>query len=330
MDAFEVPEEFERARIKLVVLPRLVYGRGVSRLFNIVAFARVLRGARSLSIVGADVMDGGYGRRPSVLEWSLASAAAKAGIQTRVLGFSWKNDVDRQVQVAARRATRSGVVAFARDPHSRARLQANGVKVEEAADVVFLHSGTSKPNVHDERLQGWIEAGKRVAILNMSGLIQATFDQTEEYGLIVEVLRGLGYEILLLPHVSTDISVIEAFRSSGPTYSNIDYVERLLTPTEVKALVAKADVVVTGRMHLSILGLSMGVPSIVLATQGKVLGLMELVGTPRFCVDPVTGFANIVEIRLRELEISRTETVAMINSGVHEARVLAAVNFRDL
>lgn len=331
IDAFDVPEALNRARVELVVLPSLIYGRGLSRLLNVMAFARALRGARSLSIVGADVMDGGYGRRPSSLEWSLAAAASKAMVPTRVLGFSWKNNVDGQIQRAARSAVLSGVIAIARDPHSRSRLLENNIGAAlEAADVVFLHEGISASNSYEELLRGWVAAGKRVAIVNMSGLINASFDQSKEYTHILHTLRELGYEVILLPHVSTDIPVIKSFIGFNRDHATIDHVDLLLTPSEVKALAAQADVVVTGRMHLSILALSVGVPSIVLATQGKVLGLMELVGTPRFCIDPVTGFAAEVTARLRELEISRNETVADIVAGVQKAQVLAAVNFRDL
>lgn len=330
IDAFDVPDSLEPGRVELVVLPRLIYGRGLSRLANVLTFARTLRGARSLSIVGADVMDGGYGRRPSALEWSLAAAAVKAQIPTRVLGFSWKESVDRAILSAARRAARGGVVAIARDPHSRARLRKNGIEAVEAADVVFLHAGVAETNEHEALVRGWVEAGKRVAIVNMSGLINSTLNQNEEYAHIVETLGELGYEILLLPHVSTDIPVIESFKASSADHKDVNHVDRLLTPSEVKALAAQADVVVTGRMHLSILALSSGVPSIVLATQGKVLGLMELVGTPASCIDPVRGFASQVTGQLRELDINRSATAATINAGVQRARVLAAANFRDL
>jgi colanic acid/amylovoran biosynthesis protein len=330
VDAFDVPDSLAPGRVELVVLPRLVYGRGLSRFLDVLAFARTLRGARSLSIVGADVMDGGYGRRPSALEWSLGTAAAKAEIPTRVLGFSWKENVDLAIVNAARRAARGGVVAIARDPHSRGRLSRNDIPADEAADVVFLHAGVPQPNAHEELVRGWVQAGKRVAVVNMSGLINSTFNQNEEYGQVVDTLDELGYEILLLPHVSTDIPTIESFKASDPSRRDINHVDRLLAPSDVKAIAAQADVVVTGRMHLSILALSSGVPSIVLATQGKVLGLMELVGTPESCIDPVKGFAAKVIGRLRDLELNRAESAATIGSGVERARVLAAVNFRDL
>ena len=329
--AFAVPETLSGGRVQLIVLPKIIYGRGLGRLADVVAFSRMLRGAKSLSIVGADVMDGGYGRRPSALEWSLAAAASKAHVPTRVLGFSWKNDVDPHIQGAARRASRSGVIAIARDPHSRLRLQKNGVSTAlEAADVVFLQTGASKVNTHIELVQSWTATGKRIAIVNLSGLIQKTLDQSQEYGRIVDSLRELDYEIVLLPHVSSDIPVIESFKRSHPGYEAIHHVNRLLTPSEVKALAAMAQVVVTGRMHLSILSLSSGVPSIVLATQGKVLGLMELMGTSNLCIEPVFGFGDKVRTQLLALEKDREKVVTRIQAGVKHARKLAAVNFKDL
>lgn len=329
-DAFQVPALPVGVSVELVVLPNLVYGRGLGRLMSVVKFARAARDSRSLSIVGADVMDGGYGRRPSIMEWSLATASARAGIPTRILGFSWKEGVDQRVEAAARRAVRFGVEAMARDSLSKSRLLSGGVSaVTQTADLVFLLDGPPQRTQQERHVANWKSAGKRIAVVNMSGLIEASMNQRAEYDTIIQSLRGLGHEIVLLPHVSSDIPVIRDFLAGHPEAEFV-FVDRLLTPLQVRTLVGHVDVVVTGRMHLSIIALSLGVPAIVLATQGKVLGLLELVGTPRNCIDPVVGFGRAVMSRLESLEDNRADVLSSIGIGVIQARKMARENFRGL
>lgn len=78
-----------------------------------------------------------------------------------------------------------------------------------------------------------------------------------------------------------------------------EVVSELLRPLQVRKLAREAEAVVTGRMHLSILALSVGTPAIVLSTQGKVSGLMTRVGHPEWCVEPVPGMSKDAIAALR-------------------------------
>lgn len=69
-------------------------------------------------------------------------------------------------------------------------------------------------------------------------------------------------------------AVWEQHRNAG-----VLLVDRLLQSAEILGLCTPADVVVTGRMHLSIMVLNSGVPAITLSTQGKVEGLFQSCST---------------------------------------------------
>src|SRR5215203_4033620 len=94
--------------------------------------------ATSFSVIGADVMDGGYGFRSSTNRANLARRMAEIGVDCRILGFSWNASPDPRALSAVRRAAASGVATILRDPRSAGRAQSDGIEpVDEAADLVF-------------------------------------------------------------------------------------------------------------------------------------------------------------------------------------------------
>ena len=76
-------------RVRVVPLLSLVYGDLIGHARDMRAFRELLRTATSFSVVGADVMDGGYGYRASANRANLARRVAEVGIDSRILGFSW-------------------------------------------------------------------------------------------------------------------------------------------------------------------------------------------------------------------------------------------------
>lgn len=298
-DDFAVPPG-AAGRVRFEVLPVLAYGAGRERLADLRRFGELLAGARSLSIIGADIMDGRYSPRSSVRRSTLAEAAARAGVPSRVLGFSWNASPQRRARVALHRAGAAGADLLLRDPVSASRARAQGVPgVVETADLVFLAT-TVDPSAADALLGPASVDGPDapVALVNVSALVGRSLDQSAEYARIIASLRADGYRVVLVPHVSRPSSddlaacrlVAAAFAGDG----DVVLVDRLLTPAEIRGLAARAHLTVTGRMHLAIMSLRAGVPAITLATQGKVEGLMRLVGVPELCVEPGPDLADRV------------------------------------
>ncbi|KQY98567.1 hypothetical protein ASD19_06940 [Microbacterium sp. Root53] len=282
-----------RERVREVTLDSLVYGRGRAQQIDLQAFRTLLAQARSFSVIGADIMDGGYLLSAPALSWALSEGAAQAGIDSRVVGFSWGTDVPRLLVDAARRAAASGVRLFARDPDSAQRLQAAGIRAEEVVDTVFALEGEDPSTPEHEEISRIRAAGRRVLIINASGLIASRVDLNPDYLEIARFARDRGMHIVLLPHVGKDSSAVsrlsELLNQEQIPHTRID---RLLRPKQVRAIARQAAAVFTGRMHLSILSLSAGVPAVVLSTQGKVSGLMTRIGRPEWCIEPEPGMAK--------------------------------------
>lgn len=323
-----IPEE-QADRVEVVQLPHLVYGVGDEHVADLRRYAALIRRARSVSVVGADMMDGKYSLRGSVRRSLLAQAAAEAGVPTRILGFSW----NASARLAARRAlvaaSRAGVVPLLRDPLSAERARRAGVqRVEEVTDIVF--SARARDGAFRESLA--LPAGVPFALVNASALVATMVDQVPEYERIVDRLRAAGVHVVLLPHVSRPIgddkiavrAVAERVGTEGVTV-----VDRVLMPAEIRGLAEDALLTVTGRMHLAIMSLSLGVPAITLATQGKVEGIMRLIGLPQLCVEPAPGFADrvlpVIDRILAEPGVRTT-----IDNALPEVRRLSAFNTRGL
>ncbi|MCZ2825590.1 MULTISPECIES: polysaccharide pyruvyl transferase family protein [unclassified Modestobacter] len=315
----ELPEEF-RQRVEVLEIPHLVYGTGADHRASVASFGRALAGAAHLSVLGADVMDGRYSLPASVRRSTLARAAARAGVETRVIGFSWSD----RARVAARRslaaAARDGVRLLLRDPISAGRARRDGIApVEEVADVVFAARSVDG-SAADQLLQ---DVTKPVALVNVSGLLADRMDQTEEYVRIVAALRERGLHVLVLPHVDRaqagDMAACAALMARVGELADVSGVPSILSPAQVRGLTARASIAVTGRMHLAVMSFLNGVPAITLASQGKVEGLMQLFGTPELRIDAAPGFAaEVVEVvdRVLPADSAARESIRQALPGV--------------
>ncbi|WP_345713123.1 polysaccharide pyruvyl transferase family protein, partial [Kineococcus glutinatus] len=288
-------------RVELLDAPHLVYGTGAAHRASVRRYGAALARATHVSLIGADVMDGNYSLPASVRRSALVATAAGAGLDTRVIGFSWSTSPRRAARRELRRAERAGVQLLARDPASAARLRGDGVRgVVQVADVVFTARSVD-PSAAERLLAG---VSAPVALVNASGLFaKRGTDLQADY---VEVVRGLlerGMHVVLLPHVTrSDADDLAVCRALAARFApgEVQLVDTLLTPAQVRGLARRAAVVVTGRMHLAVMSLMAGVPAITLATQGKVEGLMQLVGAPELAVEPRGGFAGRVLTLLDE------------------------------
>ena len=280
--------------VSLLHPPHLLYGSGERHRASVRAFGAALARSTHLSVVGADVMDGGYSLPASVRRASFAAAAARAGLDARVIGFSWKASPRPAAVRELRRAGRSGVRLLARDPLSADRLERDGVRgVTRVADVVF--TARSVDTSAADRLLDRVTAP--VALVNASGLIARGPDLADDYAVLVRALRSRGLHVVLLPHVlraGTDDLAACRRVAERLAPGEAQLVEELLTPAQVRGLAHRAAVTVTGRMHLSVMSMMAGVPAVTLATQGKVEGLVQLFGVPELAVEPAHGFSALV------------------------------------
>ncbi|ANJ26296.1 polysaccharide pyruvyl transferase family protein [Agromyces aureus] len=271
-------------RVRVVPLLSLVYGDLVGHARDMRAFRELLSTATSFSVVGADVMDGGYGHRASANRANLARRVAEVGIDARILGFSWNAAPHPVALRAVRDAASRGVEVVLRDPRSAARARADGIApVVDGADIVFLARRTDAAAAADwaDRVSG------PLALVNFSGLVPAD-GGLEPYVEVVRTLRDRGHGVLLVPHVSRpgadDLPICRAVSERFDGDPEVVLVDRLLSPAAIRGLTRRARLTVTGRMHLAVMSLMHGVPAVTVATQGKVEGLMDLFDAPQLCV----------------------------------------------
>jgi colanic acid/amylovoran biosynthesis protein len=320
---------FLAGKVSFLEMPSLLYGHPVSQLRELRALLRRSNEMKSLSVIGADVMDGNYRAAASVLRWIVAERVAVRGVPVRVLGFSWNRKTAASATAAMRRASRN-VRVFARDPVSAERLGAAGCRqVHLAADVVFGLPTVGGTIALEDYFDSQDLGANGLALVNASGLVGRELQQIPEYVYLVTKLREAGFMVLLLPHVvrpgGDDLPECRAVASAFATDPGVGLVESLLAPQDVKALAAQARIIITGRMHLGVLGLSVGVPAVIVATQGKVEGLVALSEGHICLVEPVSGFGrSMVDLSAALVDMQGGDQVAT------RLRALAHQNFQDL
>ncbi len=292
-----VPRDAAR-RVRVVPLPSLVYGGAVGHARDVRRFARLLDSAVSLSVLGADVMDGAYVPGASIARADIARLGARRGVDTRVLGFSWNAAPHPAALEAVLRAEAAGVRMLLRDPVSAERAARDGFRDPVlTADIVF--TAESADDALAEEVAARLE-GRPFAIVNASGLVGEVSSQLGEYLRVVDALRGHGLGVVVLPHVSRpgadDLPICRAVVEAAGDPSVV-LVEGLRTPREIRGLARTAAITVTGRMHLAIMSMLAGVPAVTVATQGKVEGLMVSLEAPELCVAPADDLgARIVAV----------------------------------
>ncbi|MBV7301763.1 polysaccharide pyruvyl transferase family protein [Corynebacterium sp. TAE3-ERU2] len=326
----EATYTIEREDVTVLHAADAFYGHGRARAAAVETLAEHIAQAEHLCIIGADIIDGGYQRGVAYKTWSLARAAAAAGYDTRILGFSWGTAVDEQVSSIARAALAAGVQACCRDSISyqrfRADTQAAG-DCEHVADVVFNLPTATAPAA--------AAPTQPYTLINVSGLISHRMDQVQDYLQVCRYLSSHGRELVFIPHVANrggdDRQAIREVTTALDS-EQIPYrvLPDLLSPAEVAQWAAGAESVVTGRMHLSILSFSNLTPAVVLGTQGKVEGLVSDLELPWLLVEPRPGMGGAICAALERIASDPEAVQDTLRTTVPQLRERAAENFRGL
>lgn len=279
-------------RVETAAMPALMQLTGVRHWVDVWRLGRLVSETRSLSVTGADIMDGGYNPVASVARWNLALCFARKGVPSRLLGFSWNGRSPAIVAAYARAAHDAGVQLFVRDPVSLRRIHADGLpKAVGTSDTVFQLT-TNNPAI-TQREEFERIAGRAFVIVNASALVARGLDQVSELREVIDAILASDRNVVVLPHVQRGPhgDIEEGARvAQGYPADRVIFVDRLLEPSGVRSLTRRAEAVVTGRMHLAIMALSQGTPALVVSTQGKVEGLAELFETPDLLLEPSPGF----------------------------------------
>jgi polysaccharide pyruvyl transferase WcaK-like protein len=293
--------------------------------------------------IGADVADGVYNplsvrRRLSVL----AEAAAMGGKAT-VLGCSFSETPDAGC-VAALSALPSSVEIKARDPVSKARMEAVLDRpIDLVADLAFLLPPRPEaPKAVDAAT--WIKArrsaGDRVVAVNANYLIDARHAGfSAALGPLLKRLLAQDISLLLVPHDTRTDRSDQVILREAAAHVAADAADRVrfLEPEEpamIKAALGAVDLVVTGRMHVAILATGAGRPALSFGYQGKFEGLYQMLGladagllvSPSMLTDDP---ASVVGAVCRHLAAAEALS-GHISAALPAVRELALANFSGL
>lgn len=318
--------------VRVAVVPDLLAAHPVRRARGVRQAAAIMQTHSSLTVVGADIMDGAYSRREAVLRYSLLKMGNDLGLGTRVLGFSWSEHRDRAVR-SALLATQPETLLMVRDTVSMERLRraAGAVRAEQVSDSAFACQGIDE--VHS--LRPWLDRQSSMArplvVLNVSGLLARRVDLSQDYRRVMGFLQERNCAVIVLPHVirSSDNDLEAALQVVDPRQENIYVVDELLSPRQVSWVAGQSRAVITGRMHLAVLSLSQGVPPLVLGSQGKVEGMLAYFGLDALALEPLPSFSGQAIPLIGEL-LESDHWSALIASRLPHVRSLAARNFKGL
>jgi polysaccharide pyruvyl transferase WcaK-like protein len=249
----------------------------------------------AVGALGADVMDGNYDLLGPAKTIAAVDLSARRGIPSSVLGFSFN----------ARPRTRLAALydGASREVHFQLRDQISYDRFTEftratadlVADCSFVLTAAGVP----DDLAAWIEEmraeGRNVVGINAHPMLfrDASAEQIEAIvQRVTEAILACSQTArvawLLLPHdyrERVDAVCLEPIggRIQGRLDRTVWYLAGRNRAATLKAVAGRLDGVVSGRMHLAIAALGMGVPALGLTsghTQGKFEGLLQHYGLP--------------------------------------------------
>lgn len=298
--------------------------------------------------LGADMMDGYYGDIHTWKRLKLVSIAAKMGLDTAILGFSFnQNPTAESIKTLSKLP--SSVRLCARDPISQQRLSYRlKRKIDLVADLAFLLS-PDRDSFTVLAILDWISQqkieGRLVIGVNTSNQLREVVPGKTVENLIdvyVDTLTELSsreetLSFILIAHdfrnfqdKPSDIFLLEKiFRKLPPQIQR--HCSKMPAPcsaAEIKAIVGDLDLVITGRMHLAIACLGRGILPVCVTYQGKFEGLFQHFQLEGMTIEPEEIFqpGKLVEFLLPLLQ-RRKEIRQKIQLQLPQVLELARANF---
>ncbi len=249
-------------------------------------------------VIGADVLDGYYSDQESHKRLMLADCAARLGMKTTLIGFSY-NESPARLSLKTLKQLPSSVRVCARDPISHARLRKHlSTAPIQAADVAFLLEPV-KP--HDPELSHWIERARinGSPVYGINAIFTSKFFADKSLTSLANYLRfyqdlikallarDAGAQFVFIPHDYRPNGIGEGPILEHLLYSLPDSIQNHIyllhkqyTAAEIKWLAGQVDFIVSSRMHLAIAAIGQCTPAFCFEYQGKFQGLFELIEQP--------------------------------------------------
>lgn len=255
-------------------------------LWDRILLCRFLMNKRHLIIIGADLLDAGYGGERSFATLWVGAIARKMGLMVTVNSFSMKTEPDAKLKKALSEVSEDGSRFWCRDPKSRDRLVAAGfTRTHLTADLAFLLE-PSQHIVQDFRdhIESVKKSCSKLVGININPISLNLYPHGPEKFrellclAMTQLYKSKGYHFLLLPSHSPDdtdfmLPLLEDLIKIDPS------IAKMITPVpsakQVKRILGECEHVFTGRLHIAILTLGTGRPVTCFPYQGKFEGQLE-------------------------------------------------------
>lgn len=248
-----------------------------------------------LFILGADIMDGYYGLDHPAMALMAADIAVKHGTNATILGASFNNHPQPELarffnKIDAR------VRLNMRDQTSFERLAAfSKVSATLVADAAFM----LKPGNVPKDVENWVgkqRSENRILLgINVHPMLIKKASESDVAKLVSSTVQALNLtqsersnlSYLLIPHdyrgEDGDARCLKPIFEQLKNNNSIRcfYLEGEHAAADLKAIAGLLDGVITGRMHLAIASLGMGVPVLSLTYQDKFEGLYRHFDLPK-------------------------------------------------
>ncbi|WP_043642781.1 polysaccharide pyruvyl transferase family protein [Caenispirillum salinarum] len=263
-------------------LPGLLMRGGRGALMRM-AFA--MRDYEALYVIGADIIDGIYSHQRALARIRLMQLAAQGGLQTVLVGASI-SEAPKSACMRALGQLPGSVRINARDPLSAQRMVPwLGRMPSIAPDAAFL----IPPPVEREAPEAeaaWLarmeHAGLQPVVVNVNGgQAYKKPALAEAMGRVIDGLLARRCAVMLLPHDSRKPGDEEICRHLAEQRgASVRAYQGPMDPLSIRSVLALVPIVITGRMHVAILGLTTGAVPIAVVYQGKFEGLFQLFDLP--------------------------------------------------
>lgn len=290
--------------------------------------------------LGADIMDGAYCYPDAVKRIRMSKYCYSQGVDSRIIGFSLNENphpaVIREFQ------SRGDLPIFLRDPLSYERAQKIlGGDVRLSADVAFLlkpENSSYVKSIH-EFADGFKSKGKAVFGLNIHELLGKFSGADTLEQLIVSLAKYINEHddcaFVLIPHDYRSFvddrnplrKIVQLLNDKSK--ERVYFAEKEISASEIKGICGVLDGVITGRMHLAIAALGMGIPVLAMVYQGKFEGTLSFFNIDeKFLMNPAqvanySYFTEIMESWIKRLPALREE----VECSLERVQGLSKSNF---
>ena len=172
-----------------------------------------------------------------------------------------------------------------------------------------------------------------------------TFEDLELYvPLIRFFLDDLHAQLLLIPHVyrtnfrtgqriqGPDYTILKTLSSMVSRYNtseNLKVIKGIYSPSEVKGLVGRLDLYISGRLHAGVAALSQNVPTILLAYGHKHFGFAKMLKMEEYVWQQSMG-ADVLVTMAKQIWVSREKVKEKLQRWVPRIQESAELNVKIL